>query len=171
MYKLGHYGVSLGLYAPCSAWLLRRELPALAVLGGAALLRLTMLPDADTRLPMVSHRGPTHTVLFALAVGVAVGLVSELAIAPTLGGLDAAAFAAVPGFQTGLGGFGFFIGTLAIVSHLLADVITPMGIRPFWPISGRSFTLDITPAKNTLANYALLALGTLLSASAILTAL
>jgi len=171
VFKLGHYGVALGLYAPLLAWLLGRGLPALALGGGAVLLWLAMLPDVDTRLPGVSHRGPTHTVLFVLAVGIAVGLVADLAIAPTVGEFGARAWIGVPGFETGLGEFGFLIGTLAIVSHLLADVITPMGIRPFWPVSGWSISLDITPARNTVANHVLLAAGSFLAASAVLTSI
>lgn len=169
MLKLGHYGVALGAYAPLVAWLLGRGLPELAFGGGVVLLWLAMLPDVDTRLPVVSHRGSTHTFLFALAAGVAVGLAAEFAVAPTVGEFGAVAWIGVPGFGTGLGEFGFVIGTLAILSHLLADVITPMGIRPFWPLSGRSFSLDVTPARNTVANYVLLAAGTFLAASAALT--
>lgn len=169
MYKLGHYGVALGLYAPVVAWLLGRGLAALALGGGVVLLWLAMLPDLDTQLPGVSHRGSTHTFLFVLAVGVAVGLVADLAIAPTVGEFGAVAWVGVPGFRTGLGEFGFLIGALAILSHLLADVITPMGIRPFWPLWGRSFSLDITSAESTFANYFLLAAGTFLAASAVLT--
>ena len=169
VYKLGHYGVALGVYAPVVAWLLGQGLPALALGGGVVTLWLAMLPDLDTRLPRVSHRGSTHTFLFVLAVGVAVGLVAEFAIAPTVGEFGAVAWIGVPGFRTGLGEFGFLIGTLAILSHLLADVITPMGIRPFWPLSGRSFSLDITPAKSTVANYVLLTAGSFLAASAVLT--
>jgi len=167
--KPGHYGVALGAYAPLVAWLLGRGLPELAVGGGVVLLWLAMLPDVDTRLPVISHRGPTHTFLFVLAVGVAVGLVAEFVVAPTVGEFGAVAWIGVPGFRTGLGEFGFVIGTLAILSHLLADVITPMGVRPFWPLSGRSFSLDITPARNTVANYVLLTVGTFLAASAALT--
>lgn len=171
MLKPGHYGVSLGLYAPIAARLLGSDLPALALGGGVVLLGLTMLPDVDTRLPGIAHRGPTHTVLFALAVGAVVALVADLAVAPAFGDFGADAWGVVPGVRTGLGGFGFFIGTLAIVSHLLADVITPMGVRPFWPVSGWSISLDITPARNGVANYVLLTAGTFLAASAVLTAI
>jgi len=62
---------------------------------------------------------------------------------------------------------GFVVGTTAIVSHLLADVITPMGITPFWPVSDRHYTFDICRADNTLANYALLALGLVLTVAAV----
>lgn len=171
MLKLGHYGVALGVYAPVASWLLEQGSTALALGGGVVLLWLAMLPDVDTRLPGVSHRGSTHTFLFALAVGVAVGLVGDVAIAPTVGEFGSDAWTNVPGFRTGIGGFGFFVGTLAILSHLLADVITPMGIRPFWPVSGRSFSLDITPARNTAANYVLLAAGSFLAASAVFTSI
>ena len=45
--------------------------------------------------------------------------------------------------------------------HLLADVVTPAGLKPFWPVSDRRYTLDIVRADNPLANYGLLVLGVL----------
>jgi inner membrane protein len=61
------------------------------------------------------------------------------------------------------GGFGFLVGTLSILSHLLADVVTPAGIAPLWPLSGTNYSLDLARADSTVANYALLALGVFVS--------
>ena len=152
MYRVGHYGAALVVYAPLGLGLILGSLPALAVVGGAVSLVLAPLPDVDTRLPGVSHRGVTHTLPFALAVGVGLG-VCGLLVGRTAG----------VGTALQLGAVGFTVGTTAIVSHLLADVITPMGIRPFWPLSGRHYTLDITRADNMVANYALLGLGILVT--------
>lgn len=68
---------------------------------------------------------------------------------------------------TQLAVFGFVVGTVTIVSHLLADVITPMGITPFWPVSGRQYTLSLTRADNTVANYLLLVAGGIAVAAAL----
>jgi len=152
MYRLGHQGAALVVYAPLGLALLLLGRPTLAVVGGGVSLALASLPDVDQRLPGVDHRGVTHTVGFALAVGLALGALGWL-LGRGAGPGTTAEFAAV----------GFAVGTTAIVSHLLADVITPMGITPFWPVSDRHYTFGICRADNTLANYALLGLGVALT--------
>ena len=55
-----------------------------------------------------------------------------------------------------------FVGltaTTAVLSHLFADALTPMGVRPFEPHDDQEICFDVARAANPLANYALLALG------------
>ncbi|MFB6120171.1 MAG: metal-dependent hydrolase [Halobacteriaceae archaeon] len=146
MYRLGHYGVALFVYAPLAFALVAVGRVDAAVVGAAGVVALTPLPDYDQRLPLVSHRGVTHTVGFALLVG---------------GLLGAAGFyvGSTPDERLALGAFSAMVGLLAIGAHLLADVLTPAGVEPFWPLSGRNYSLYVTRADNTLANYLLLALG------------
>ena len=73
MYRPGHDGLALLLYAPLGLVLLGVDRSALAVAGGAVTVGLAPLPDFDLRLPVVSHRGVTHTVGFAHAVDLGVG--------------------------------------------------------------------------------------------------
>jgi len=156
MYRLGHQGAALVVYAPLGLALALLGRPTLAVVGGAVSVALASLPDVDQRLPGVTHRGVTHTLGFAVAVGAVLGGAGWL-LGSDAGVGTSAEYAAV----------GFVVGTTAIVSHLLADVITPMGITPFWPVSDRHYTFDICRADNTLANYALLALGLVLTVAAV----
>jgi inner membrane protein len=107
-----------------------------------------MVPDLDMRIPFVKHRGITHTVWFALLVGLGFGGVG-LAVGLRSGVVEALLF----------GGAGFVFGAVTIVSHLLADALTPMGIRPFAPVRDDEYTLDLVTAANPLANYGLLGLG------------
>jgi inner membrane protein len=151
MYRTGHYGVSLLLYAPVGFALLLAGYPAVALLGGAVMLVLAPLPDYDLRVPFVQHRGPTHTLVFALLVGAVLGGASY-ASAPTLG-LDPRV----------AGVAGAFVGCYGIVAHLVGDVLTPAGIAPFWPVSSRNYSLDLTRADSTVANFVLLALGVFLT--------
>jgi inner membrane protein len=153
MYRNGHYGAALLAYAPLGAGLLVAGEETLMLAGGAVVLALTPVPDFDQRLPLIEHRGPTHTVAFALLVGLAVGTAGLLV------GQSADQSTAVT-----LGLLGFVVGTLAIVAHLLADAITPSGITPFWPLSDRHYTLSLVTADNTVANYLLLALGVFVTA-------
>ncbi|WP_049969903.1 metal-dependent hydrolase [Haladaptatus cibarius] len=152
MYQPGHFGVALALYAPIGGVLVAAGLPNHAFLGVCLSLSLAMLPDLDSKTSRLQHRGPTHSIPFALLVGLLLG-----AVAGVLAGIEAGASAGL-----WFAGFGLLVGTLAIVSHLLADVLTPMGIRPFWPVSDRHFTLDITLASDTKANYLLFAGGTVI---------
>lgn len=55
-----------------------------------------------------------------------------------------------------------FVGltaTTAVLSHLFADALTPMGVRPFEPHDDQEICFDVARAANPLANYAPLALG------------
>jgi inner membrane protein len=145
MYRWGHVGAALFCYAPVGTVLTRTGAPELALLGATVAVALATVPDADEYLP-IDHRGPTHTVWFIAgaallsagvgwALGAAVG--RPVAIAATVG--TAAA--------------------LSLTSHLLADSVTPMGIRPFRPVSAWHYTFDVTPAANPRANVALLGVG------------
>ena len=136
------------VYAPLGTFLLASGRTELALFGGAGMYWLATLPDCDHRLPLVSHRGATHTVGFALLVGGALGALGW-ALASRVAPLAAPTLAL----------FGFAIGVLSVVAHLVGDVLTPMGITPFWPVWNRTFSLSLTRADNTVANYAFLALG------------
>lgn len=157
MYRTGHYGVALVVYAPVAFVLLAAGFEELALVGGTIVVWGAMIPDVDQRLPFVSHRGLTHTVWFALFVGLLFGVVgwlSGLAVAP-LG-------------RGGLAAFGFVVGTLTVGAHLVADALTPMGIRPFAPFGAESCSLGMTRAGNPFGNAILLVLGLVLAGMAFL---
>ncbi len=139
MHREGYYGVALLVYAPIAFLLLATGLTELALAGGAIVVSGAMLPDIDMRIPFIKHRGITHTVWFAIAVGVALGVIS-VAMGIQVGLLEAII----------LGSFGLFVGILTIGAHLLADALTPMGIRLFDPIGDRKYSLDIAKAANPI---------------------
>ncbi|MBP1902280.1 inner membrane protein [Halorubrum trapanicum] len=156
MHRNGHVGASLAVYAPFGFLVTALASIEVGLVGAAGVASLAMVPDLDIRVPFVKHRGITHTVWFALLVGVAFGVVG-LAL----------------GFQSGVaaallfGGAGFLFGAVTIVSHLLADALTPMGIRPYAPVWDTEYTLDLFTAANPLANYGLLGLGGVVAAVAL----
>lgn len=153
MYQYGHYGVSLLVYAPVGALLLLAGEPELAVVAGAAMLSLAMLPDVDQRIPGIKHRGITHTLAFAVAVGAAFAVAGGvLAGNPALVGTISVGVA-------GLVAVGFAVGFLTVLAHLLGDVLTPTGVVFLWPLSRRPYSLNLWRADNAVANYALLAVG------------
>ncbi len=173
MYRPGHLGIWLLLYAPLAFILFAADRPALAVLGGAIMFVVEPIPDRDQRVPFLKHRGFSHTIGFAVLVGMvlsAVGwfagdrafvLVGEWLTGNGYSGIGAdvaSSRSAVDEVFFGL--FWFTVGTFAILAHLIGDVLTPMGIRPLWPLSDRSFSLSLTTAKNPIANGLLLLAGT-----------
>lgn len=181
MHRNGHVGITLLCYAPVllvigtrAEWLLPAAVVAAVLLADLLLpVRLlvrgatgrrssvsfspAMLPDLDMRLPMVTHRGITHTVWFAVltaAVAGAIGYQAGRMVGSTL-------FAGVA--SPGLLGAAFcgYLGLHAVLTHLLGDVLTPAGIRPFSPLVERSFSLGLVRAANRPANLGLYAAGIL----------
>lgn len=147
MHRRGHVGAALCCYAPVGAALHRGGDPGLAVLGAAVAVALSTVPDTDEYLP-IDHRGPTHTVWFvggatilsaAIGGGAGIAVGRPIAVAATVGAAAA----------------------LSLTSHLLADSITPMGIRPLYPVSMWYRSFDVTPAADPRANTTMLGAGIL----------
>jgi len=157
MHEKGHIGASLVIYAPFGFALTALSSIQLGVIGAVAVASMAMVPDLDMRIPLVKHRGITHTVWFAIVVGIAFGAVGAV-VGLQEGILEAILFAVLA--------FGF--GALTIISHILADALTPMGIKPFAPVRDDKFTLDWFKAANPIANYTLLGLGGVVVAIALI---
>ncbi|WP_123619442.1 metal-dependent hydrolase [Halorubrum sp. CSM-61] len=156
MHWRGHVGIALLAYAPVAAAVRAAGEPELAALGAAVAVGFSTVPDLDHRMP-VAHRGPTHTVAFAVAAGA----FAALAAAVALSAGDWTVFAA--GGETALPpwtpAFVGGVATLSLCSHVAGDAITPMGIRPFRPILKWHVTFDLTPAANPRANRLFLGIG------------
>jgi len=154
VYRKGHLGVALLVFAPIAFVLLAADRATLAVVTGGAMLWLAMLPDVDHRLPGVPHRGPTHSLLFAALVGGAFAAVGA-ALGTVVG--DAGSVGGVSGVSLPV--VGFAIGALTVVAHLLGDALTPAGVNFLWPASTRTYTIGLCRADNTVANYGLFVVG------------
>lgn len=155
MYWSGHYGVALLAYAPVLYVFASQGEMVTGVAGGVLVLALSTLPDVDHQIPLVAHRSVTHTLAFAAFVGAVVG--------------GAVWFAPVAGepreiLAYGAGGLAAF----AIVAHLLADALTPMGVPLLWPLTRRRYSLGVTPAGNVFWNGGLLVLGVFANVVAVL---
>ncbi|WP_226041704.1 metal-dependent hydrolase [Natrinema sp. DC36] len=148
MYQVGHYGGALAAYAPLGTIVTLGGYGEIAIVGGLVCVALSTVPDYDHRLPLIDHRGPTHTILFALLVGAGLAALTAVLVDASSAFVDA-----------GVVSFAFLVGFVSIGSHLLADALTPMGIRPLWPVSRRRYSLSVTTAANPIANYGLLGLG------------
>ena len=156
MHHEGHVGAALLAYAPLLAAAGFLDALAFGIVGAAGMVALAMVPDYDMRIPLVKHRGVTHTVAFAVLVGSVLGVTALVA-----------ASSAAPATAASVGGFVFFVGSLSVLSHVAADALTPMGVKPFWPLSTRRYSLDLVRADNVVANYLLFVLGIAASAAAL----
>lgn len=160
MLREGHIGLSLTLAAPIAAvvGVLVNPLVALLVIVGT--LVGGAIPDLDLDIPIFTHRGFTHTVWFSglcVVGGVGFGLL-VFTLLPTqyfniptqLGYTMAVVFGLSMGYGT--------------ITHLCGDVITPMGVRPFHPVtpknilpiavSQRKYVFEIANADNKKLNVA-----------------
>ena len=146
MYRKGHLGVSLLLFAPVGYVLVGAGHPAVAAVAGFVMVQLSTLPDIDHRLPMVEHRGATHSLAFAALVGGA-------------GAVVGAAAGSVFSVGLPLPAVGFAVGALTILAHLLGDMLTPMGVNYLWPLPVSPVSLSLTRADNPVANSGLFDLG------------
>lgn len=156
MHRWGHVGAALAAYAPVAFVTSVVGLDDLLVLGGVAAVGLSTLPDVDHRVPLVPHRGPTHTVWFVLLVAAAGGYVGWSAGAST--GLAS---------TVGLAVFGATVAGLAVASHVAVDALTPMGVRPFAPLSDWHVSVGLTPSASPLANWLGLGAGSAMALGAV----
>lgn len=154
MYLLGHMGVTLAVYAPLAYRLVRTGRHRRAAVGAATLVLLACGPDVDSQVAFLSHRGLTHTVWAALVVGAV--------LAAVWGARHAAGSQERPGAAA----FGFLVGAMSVTNHLVGDVITPMGVRPLYPLVDAELTLSLFAASDPTANLALLSLGVAVALSA-----
>jgi membrane-bound metal-dependent hydrolase YbcI (DUF457 family) len=69
MYRLGHTGIALLVLAPLSYGLLEAHRPLLALIISLGVLAIEPLPDYDFKLPFLDHRGVSHSLFAAVAIG------------------------------------------------------------------------------------------------------
>ncbi len=143
MLRAGHYGAAMVAYVPVLVSL-GPDRQELAIGGLVATLLAARLPDIDQRLPFVPHRGPTHTLWFAgLAAMGSVGLLLTIAPDPTAGQV----------------GFAAVVPVVGVSSHLIADALTPAGVKPLWPLVPMPVSLGLVKANDWLANRVLFLAG------------
>ena len=149
MIIIGHLGITLFFCAPlANALVTSGHRIEVSRWVGIALV-VTMVPDSDLYLPWFTHRGLTHSLLAAVCLGVVVAAVATARRRDPLASSEDYVRRAMLGFSVGAG---------SVVSHLLGDVITPMGIRPFNPVDS-VYSLNLVYASDLKANLAFLVIG------------
>jgi len=102
---------------------------------------LASISDIDLRISLLSHRGFTHTILFALIMGIFFSLI----------------------FVFGNYGSYFWIGFLggfsSVMIHMFGDMMTYHRFKPLWPFSKKEIAFGLFLANNFYANRGFLVLG------------
>lgn len=145
----GHVGAALTAYSPLYLAVLHFDYPRFAVLGTIIAIALASLPDCDLRLSTLQHRGPTHTVQFALVVGVIVGCIGATLTLFNPGGVAANPLV--------VGTFCSVVALGTILSHIAVDALTPMGVDPL--ATGRRYSFVLCYAADRRYNYAMFGTG------------
>lgn len=148
----GHVGIAFILFAPvafASSYAGYLEPLALSLAG---LVFGATVPDIDLEVGFLDHWGSTHTVFAGLGLGLCYGAAAIFLYlrGPLEGGIVDVLLGVSLAVALGFG---------AVVSHLLGDVITPMGIRPFYPLSDAHYSLGLVLSNNERANRGLLSAG------------
>ena len=165
MNRSGHWGLAMLWYSPIVYGALTVDLATfpLVIAGTVLISSFCMLPDIDQRLPLIKHRGITHTIWFAALVGAVLG-VGAFFLAQTAGHSVFGQWIQserIWGSPLAIGVRWFFgtTGVVVIVAHLFGDWITKMGIRPYRPVWNHKHRLGITTADSWLWNGGLYIIG------------
>lgn len=165
MHREGHVGLNLLLYVPVASVLTWVGFITPMAWGLLGMTLMSTAPDIDLYTPWFRHRGITHTVFAALFVGLLFGgmgvVLAYYGFGRSLGVASIRIQDQFVALAAG-GAFGGFIGTFAIVAHLVGDAFTPRGTRPWQPVSDRRHSLNWFNADNHVANKMWLVLGTIL---------
>ncbi len=143
MHKKGHIGINALLYSPIAFALSYYGYIQYAIAGGILIWFFSGIPDIDQKIPNVTHRGPvTHSVFSAIGASI-------LTTAPL--------FTITQNTTTLL--FAAGISAFIILGHMIGDVITPAGIKPFAPYKDYEANIVVCKAKNPIANLGFFAFG------------
>ncbi len=194
MNRSGHIGFSLLIYAPIFGVLIIADYTHLGFLGLGIAFISSMLPDKDQKLPLLKHRGASHSLLSALVIGIIVGITvyaftatsfaivgiiyavaviinmklrivrhkgSHTVLALLIAVLSLGGFTFVPNGYTiwHLVAFSGAISSLSVLSHITADLLTPAGVKPFWPVTDKKYSLNLFRFDNSVANIGSLFFG------------
>lgn len=166
MNRKGHIGLALLVSAPFVLLIGMLLNPQWGVLVVGAALFADRIPDKDQRLPLISHRGITHTVTFGVvaSLSLAVSLTAMATITQSSSAFDVGIVENVTNnlglFSISLLGF-----ALGFTAHLIGDMLIEAydyAVTPYWPFSSKPVALGWADAESKhLWDWGLLLFGTL----------
>lgn len=166
MYKSGHRGINMLLFSPIFFIMIIFEYIIIGILSVIVITYFASIPDIDLKCRFLTHRGFTHTYSFGIFIGMIFSIIGLFVLMVFINmGIVAPSILTIIGVSV----WGFFVGLFIVLSHVIGDIITPAGVRPFQkpryipnsPIfSDKKYTLDLIRASNKIANFSLLIVGT-----------
>lgn len=162
MHHNGHFGVSMILCAP---FLLVSLLSEMYIIGGVLCLSMLLFsstPDIDLQLPFFTHRGFTHTVQFAVLLGLLMGVISFFGLTyvdTQIVSLSQLLQVTVISSILQLSSVIFVGSTLGIIFHLIGDIFTPTGVNLFSKANNYGYSLHICKANSKFGNESAMKLG------------
>lgn len=146
MYKTGHFGVGLLFLLPLVLVLSFSNMTSVLFVSVALFLFLSIHPDIDIKLSKytrgaISHRGLTHTILYALIWSVVCFL------------LYLFSFGVVMSFV------GLYVGFVGVISHLVGDFLTPSGVKILYPFREKEYSLGLIKSESIIPNIFILLFG------------
>lgn len=143
MYSKGHAGLTLLITSLLMIPFGINETALIIIVFSTG---LSSLPDIDMSLrkysKLLHHRGPTHSILFALIAGISFGLLLYYG------------YGTLYGF-----GIGFITAFWGVISHLIGDMFTYHAFKPLWPFSNKEVALGLCSASDRSVNEGLITLG------------
>jgi inner membrane protein len=159
MHRRGHIGITLLI----GSGFLVLWGPVHGIIATGLMLHVMMLPDIDQRIKDVRHRGPTHTLAFALGAGVV--MASTVAYPVEICQEAAVRRGFLSDFIINPLNIWLFINSTvsaALTGHIVGDMITIGGgykIRPLWPLSNRMVALGMCRSDSKPGNAILFVCG------------
>lgn len=166
MNRKGHIGLALLVSAPFALLVGLLLNPRWSIIIVGAALLADRIPDTDQRLPLISHRGITHTAAFGAVASfvLAASFTATATITQPSSAFDVGILENVTTnlvlFTISLLGF-----VLGFAAHLIGDMLIKAydyAVTPYWPFSSKPVALGWATAESKhLWDWGLLLVGVL----------
>lgn len=150
MNSYGHYGIAMLLYSPILFIFTLQDFFLLGLVGVLAVFLLSRTPDIDYYIPLITHRGITHTIWFAVVIGFLLSMPFDSTGSITLFGHP------VP-YRL----IAFTFGSYSVITHIIGDSLTPSGVRPFMPFIMTRYSMTIVRSGSNIGNGIFFVIGCL----------
>lgn len=139
MHKLGHHGISAIATSPIVLWLIYTNNNLLALFAILTTLFTANIPDWDLKIPLMTHRGVSHTIWVPFIIG---GMIT---------GISYSVNGTIGIFTTVI----MLTTFVSITSHIVSDTLTPSGAKLFYPIKDKVYTYNMVYSANSIVNGSL----------------
>lgn len=159
MYRAGHIGIALVVYCPIASVILYKRWYTGFLTGGVLFLMMAIAPDVDTVISTLEHRGITHTIPGAIIAGLVTANATRQLLATEFLNRPPRSISSEWTHKYTVTMYGFLLGFLGVLIHVLTDFLTPMGVSLFYPITDVKLSVSLFYAANPEINAVFLETG------------